>query len=154
MNITLAKYATLDCAEYLQDQTTPFSSVYHHISFSSCNNKSWKIQIRKEYIQVKNTKETSKGIWAELSSPNGIAKRWSIAKRLFGDSSNGVVALMTRSRGGAGEQLEAQICGHQLQICMLHLYNHSRAQQGLYPICRSIVSSPSFFEMLRRIIIL
>jgi hypothetical protein len=50
MNIIVTKYATLDCAEYLQDQTTPFSSVYHLFSFLSYNQKSHKIHIRKDYI--------------------------------------------------------------------------------------------------------
>ena len=50
MNIIVTKYATLDCAEYLQDQTTPFSSVYHLFSFPLCNQKSYKIHIHKYYI--------------------------------------------------------------------------------------------------------
>ena len=36
-NIILVKYATLNCAECLQDQATASSSVYCHISFSPCN---------------------------------------------------------------------------------------------------------------------
>src|SRR6202167_2123177 len=38
------------------------------------------------FIQVKNAKETSKAIGAELSSPNGIAKRWSTLQAMANDS--------------------------------------------------------------------
>ena len=58
-NKVLAKYTTLDCAEYLQDQAIPFRS---HISLPLCNKKSRKIHIHKSHIKIKNTKERSKGI--------------------------------------------------------------------------------------------
>jgi hypothetical protein len=86
MNVILAKYVTLDCAEYLQDQTTPFSRYTSTFHFLHTIINLEKFISVKTTSKKKNAKETSKRIGAELSSPNGIAKKWSIAKRLFGDS--------------------------------------------------------------------
>jgi hypothetical protein len=45
--------------------------------------------------EQKNTKHGIKGIEAELGSPDRIAKRWTIAKRLLGDSSQTTIEQIT-----------------------------------------------------------